>query len=167
MLRVIPKGWFSYDYTVFERDGTPVGQVDLSNWRETAKLEVGGEHYTGHREGWRSQEFALEKEDGQVVVTAEKASAWKGPFVFEYGGNRYELEKESIWKSTFIIRREGVGRVGSVRSEGVFKREFIAELPQELSLEAKVFIVWLVVLLWKRAASTAAAGGGGAAGASG
>src|SRR3954463_4773054 len=54
MLRVLPKGWFSSDYTVFGGDGTPVGQVDLSNWRETAKLEVGGERYTAHREGWRS-----------------------------------------------------------------------------------------------------------------
>ena len=159
MLRVMPEGWFSYNFTVFDRGGTPVARVDLSNWREAAKLEVGGERYEAHRKGWRSKEFVLEKEDGQVVAMAEQPSAWKGQFVFEHGGNRYELEKETVWKGTFVIRREGVGHVGSVRSEGVFKREWIAELPEELPLEAKVFIVWLVVLLWKRAASAAAAGG--------
>ena len=156
MLRVIPEGWFSYDFTVFDRGGTPVARGDLSNWRETAKLEVGGERYEAHRKGRRSKEFVLEKEDGQVVAMAEKPSAWKSPFVVEHGGNRYELDKESGWKSTFILRSDGVGQVGSVRSEGVFKRGWIAELPEELPLEAKVFIVWLVVLLWKQAASAAA-----------
>jgi hypothetical protein len=42
-----------------------------------------------------------------VVMVAEQPSAWKDRFVFEHGGNRYELEKETVWKSTFVIRREG------------------------------------------------------------
>jgi hypothetical protein len=83
-----------------------VARVDLSNWRETAKLEVGGERYDEHRKGWRSKEFVLEKEDSQVLTVAEQPSAWKGRFVFEHGGNRYELEKETVQKSTFVIRRE-------------------------------------------------------------
>jgi hypothetical protein len=100
-----------------------------------------------------------------VVALAEQPSTWKNRFVIEQGGHRYELEKESVWKSAFVIRREGGGLVGSIRREGVFKREWVAELPEELPLETKVFIVWLVILLGKRAASAAAAGGG--AGASG
>jgi hypothetical protein len=135
------------------RTPPPVARVDLSNWRETAKLEVGGERYEARRKGWRSKEFVLERNGGQAVAMVEQPSAWKGRFVFEHGGNRYELEKETARKSTFVVRREGVGQVGSVGSEGAFKREWTAELPEELPLEAKVFIVWLVVLLWKRAAS--------------
>ena len=61
MLRAVPDGWFSYDFTVFDRSGTPVAQVDLANWRETAKLEVRGTRYEAHRKGWRSKEFILEK----------------------------------------------------------------------------------------------------------
>jgi hypothetical protein len=56
-------------------------------------------------------------------------------------------------------RGEGVGPVGSVRKKGLFKREWTAELSEELPLEARVFIVLLVFFLWKRAASAAAAGG--------
>jgi hypothetical protein len=165
MLRAVPDGWFSYDFTVFDRTGTPVARVDLSNWRESARLEVGGTPYEAHRrKGWASKEFVLEKEDGRVVAVAEKPSAWKDRFVFEHGGKRYELEKESFWGSAFVIRREGVGPVGTVRSKGLFKREWRVELPEELPSEVRVFVVWLVVLLWKRAASTAASGGGAGAG---
>ncbi len=49
MLRAVPDDWFSYDFTVFDRTGTPVARADLSNWRETAKLEVGGTPYEAHR----------------------------------------------------------------------------------------------------------------------
>jgi hypothetical protein len=44
-----------------------------------------------------------------------------------------------------------------------FKREWTVDMPEELPLEVSVFIVWLVVILWKRAESAAAAGGAGAA----
>ena len=165
MLRAVPDGWFSYDFTVFDRTGTPLARADLSNWRETAKLEVGGTPYEAHRKKeWASKEFVLEKEDGLVVAVAEKPSAWKDRFVFEHGDNRYELEKESVWGSAFVIRREGAGPVGFVRSKGIFKREWAVELPEELPPEVRVFVVWLVVLLWKRAASAAASGGAAGAG---
>jgi hypothetical protein len=61
MLLAVPDGWFSYDFTVFDRSGTPVARADLSNWREAAKLEVEGKRYEAHRKGWRSKEFILEK----------------------------------------------------------------------------------------------------------
>jgi hypothetical protein len=90
---------------------------------------------------------------------AQKLSIWRNRFVFEHAGNRYELKKESTWGSTFVLWRDGVGSVGSVRSKGFFKREWIAELPEELPLEVRVFIVCLMAILWKRAASAAAADG--------
>jgi hypothetical protein len=157
MLRAVSDGWFSYDFTVFDRSGTTVARADLANWRETAKLEVGGTHYQAHRQGWRSKEFVLEKEDGRVVAMAEKPSAWKDRFVFEHGGNRYELKKESAWRSAFVLSRDGIGLVGSVRRKGFFNREWIVDVPEELPLEMRVFVVWLVVILWKREDSSAAA----------
>lgn len=160
MLRAVPDGWFSYDFTVFDRSGTPVARADLANLRETAKLEVGGTRYEAHREGWASKEFVLETQDGRVVAVAEKPSAWKERLVFEHGGNRYELKKESAWRSAFVISREGVGLVGSIRRRGFFNREWTVDVPEELPLEVRVFIVWLAVILWKRADSSAAAAAG-------
>ena len=45
MLHAVPRGWFSYNFIVFDRSGTPVARTDLSSWRETAKPEVGGTRY--------------------------------------------------------------------------------------------------------------------------
>jgi hypothetical protein len=158
MLRAVPDGWFSYDFTVFDRSGTPVARAELSNWRESAKLEVEGTRYKAHRKkGWVSRELVLEKEDGLVVAAAKKPSAWKDHFVFEHGGNRYELKKESVWRSAFVLLRDGASLVGSVRRKGFFKGEWTVDVPEELPLEVRVFVVWLVVLLWKREDSSAAA----------
>lgn len=167
LLRAVPSGWFSNDFTVFDRGGIPVARTDLSNWRETAKIAVGEARYEAHRKGWTSKDFVLFKDDGRVIVTAEKPSSWRDRFLFEHNGNRYELKHESAWSSAFVLSRDGIGLVGSVRRKGFFKREWTADMPEELPLEVVVFIVWLVVILWKRAESAAAAGGAGAAGAGG
>ena len=166
MLRAVPDSWFSYDFTVFDRSGTPIARADLSNWREIAKIAVGEARYEAHRKGWASKEFVLEKDDGRVVVAAQKPSGWRNRFVFEHDGNRYELKKESAGGNTFVLARDGIGLVGSVKPEGFFKREWIVDLVEEVPLEVRAFIMWLVIILWKRA-ETAAAAAGGAAGAGG
>jgi len=163
MLRAVPEGWFSSNFIVFDRAGTPVARAGLSNWREIAKLEVGGTRYEARSKGRAGKKFVLEQEDGRVVAVVEKPSVWRNRFVFEHAGNRYELRRVSVWGSAFVLWREGVGPVGSVRSKALFKREWTADLPEELPLEVRVFIVWLMIILWKRGA-TAAAGGAAAAG---
>jgi hypothetical protein len=92
-----------------------------------------------------------------VIAVAERPSAWKDRFVFEHGGNRYELKKESAWRSGFILSRDGVGLVGFVRWRGFFNREWTVDVPEELPLEVRVFVVWLVIILWKREDSAAGA----------
>lgn len=86
--------------------------------------------------------------------------------MFEHGANQYELKHESTWSSAFVLSRNGIGRVGSIKRKGFIKRERTVELPEELPLEVRVFIIWLVVILWKRAES-AAGGAVGAVGAGG
>lgn len=162
MLKAIPKGWFSSGFDVYDRGGARLGSVSLSNWRETASLEVGGVRYeANHKAG--KKEFRLSREDGTTVLTAEKPSAWREKLHFSYGGNGYELSKESYWKRAFTLYRDDIGKVGSVKPGGMFERTWTAELPEELTPEAKVFVMWLVALLWRR--QNAAAGSGGGAGA--
>src|SRR5688572_17941591 len=106
MLKAVPPGWFSYDFDVFDRTGERVGHVDLSNWRENAKLEVGGTRYEATH-GSGHKEFVLSRGDGSTVLVAEKPSAWKERFSFEHEGNRYELKKESAWRRAFVLSRDG------------------------------------------------------------
>src|SRR5919202_1422104 len=57
-----------------------------------------------------------------------------------------------------------VGLVGSVRRRGFFNREWTVDVPEELPLEVRVFVVWLVIILWKREDSATAAGAASTAG---
>ena len=97
--------------------------------------------------------------DGATVMVAKKPSGWKERLFFEYEGNRYELKLESAWRRDFMLAREGVGKVGFLRPASGFKREWTAELPEELSAEVKLFVMWIVRLLWQRTESAAAGSG--------
>lgn len=160
MLRAVQKSWFSYDFDVFDRTGALVATADLANWRENAKLEVGGRRYLARHETW-AREFVLEGEDGQTVAVADKPSSWKESFSLEHGSSRYELSKESPWKSSFVLSRDGMGAVGSIRQKSFFGRETIVDLPEELPIEVRVFVLWLATIMRKRndAAAASAAGG--------
>lgn len=154
MLRAVRKSWFSYNFDVFDRTGTRVAKADLANWRENAKLEVGGRRYLARHETW-AREFVLEGEDGLTVVVAEKPSGWRDNFSLEYGGARYELRKESPWRSAFVLSQEGVGVVGSIRQKSFFGMETNVDLPEDLPVEVRVFVLWLATLMRKRADSAA------------
>ena len=136
MLRAVPKGWFSYDFEVFDRTGASVGRANLSNWRENAQLDVGGKRYEATHKGGK-KEFVLSRGDSSVVLVAEKPSAWK---------------------RDFVLSRAGIGAVGSLRPEGAIRRAWVAELPDELPPEVRVFVMWLGAVLWNREDAAATAG---------
>ncbi len=159
MLEAKPRGWLSGSFDVYDRGGARLGGVSLSSWRERAALEVDGTRYEASHGAGRKK-FRLSREDGAEVLTAEKPSAFREKLHFVYGGNVYELSKESPWRRAFTLSRGGVGEVGSVRPGGMFERRWSADLPEELPPEARVFVMWLVAVLWKRQNSSAAAGGG-------
>src|SRR5687767_12024588 len=94
-------------FTLFDGTGQPVAEADLSKWRQRTTLEVGTNTYNAYARGRWTKQFVLERTDTQPVVVAEPLRGWKKLFVFEYGGNRYELRKESAWKGgTLLLVRE-------------------------------------------------------------
>jgi hypothetical protein len=145
-------------FTLFDRTGQPVAEADLSKWRQRTTLEVGANTYNAYARGRWTKQFVLERTDTQPVVVAEPLRGWKKLFVFEYGGERYELRKESAWKGgTLLLEREGVGSVGSIRANSMLGREWTVELPEDLSLEVKAFLMWLVIVVRKQAQAQATA----------
>ena len=51
--------------------------------------------------------------------------------------------------------------VGTIRRETWTSRKARVELPDELPLPVRVFVLWLVLLMWKRESDAAASSGGG------
>jgi len=158
MLKAVPKAWFSWDFDIVDPAGGTVANVDMSAWGEKATFAIGDRTYRMYREGMMSGAFLLEGE-GTVLVRAAKPSAFRHSFDVEYKGRRYTLSRRSAWGTEYVLREESRD-VGSVARDTWFGRKATVNLPQELPAAVQVFLVVLVLFLWKRDTNAAAAAGG-------
>jgi hypothetical protein len=152
MLRAIPKGWFSPDYTVFAND-IAVADIDLSFMSESSEITINGGIYKAYREGWVSGAFVLESA-GSTLARAEKPSALYRSFIVEYGKRKFSLEAESAVLRKFVLA-EGGQEIGSIAPDHAFTSRAMIDLPEDIVLPVRVFMFWLVVILWKRDSETA------------
>jgi len=156
MLTAAPKHWFSWDFVVLE-GSQAVAEIDISWWRERGVLTVSGVDYHVCRQGVMSGDFILEC-SGVALARAEKPSAFHRSFIVEHQDKRYTLRARSMFRRAFLLL-DGEREIGSVCPEGIFTRRATVDLPADLPLPVKVFIVWLTVVLWKRESGSAAAAG--------
>jgi len=147
MLRVVPNHWYSWDVTVSD-ESRPVASI-ATNWmREQGELSIDAETYPMYREAWMSGDFILEHA-GQALARAEKPSLFRREFAIRHAGREYTLLPRAIFERTFVLL-SGTREVGSVAPEGFFTRKAAVDLPHELPLPVRMFIVWLTVISWRR-----------------
>jgi hypothetical protein len=148
MLTAVPKSWFSWDFRILDGEQT-VAEIDLSIWGEKGSLTVERTSYQVHREAWMRGAFVLQA-NGAVLARAEKPSAFQRSFDIQHAGKRYRLRAGSVFGRSFVLL-DGTRELGSVFLEQLFSRRACVELPAELPLPLRIFILWLVLLLWRRA----------------
>jgi hypothetical protein len=73
----------------------------------------------------------------------------------DFGGAQFELKPQSPFTRGFQLLK-GKRIVGTLLPASFLTRKINVELPEDLPLQIRAFIVWLTVLLWKRDASAAA-----------
>jgi hypothetical protein len=147
MLTAIPRHWFSWDFTLLEKDES-LAKIDVSSWREKGTLTVANTTYRVYREGLFSGAFILES-NGAVLARAEKPSALTRRVVVYFGNAQFELKPRSALSRTFQLLAGGTV-VGSLSPSGFLSRRMDIELSRELPLPIRAFVVWLTVVLWKR-----------------
>jgi hypothetical protein len=152
-LGLVPRRWYSWDFTLTSGDRT-LAQFDLSSWREKGVVTIGGEEHRVYREGTVSGDFVIER-GGQVLARAAKPSAFRSTIVITHAGGQYTLRKQSVWKRAFVLF-EGDTSIGSLSPSSWLTRGATVNLPADWPLAVKTFVVWLAIILWKREA-----GGGG------
>lgn len=148
MMRAIPKQWFSWDFRVLD-GGREVAEMGLSLWREKGSLSIEGRPYRVYREGLAHGAFVLENPGGQVVVRAEKPSALLRSFLVAYDGRQLRLEARTPFGRTFVLR-DSQGEIGSVRPDNFITRRATADFPEAFPLPVRIFLLWLVIILWRR-----------------
>jgi hypothetical protein len=157
MLTLVPKSWISWDFHVREA-GREIAFIDRDWFRERASFTLDGETYHVRRTSVVSGTFSFEYRD-VVLAEATKTSALRRAFeVVTKGGERYGLRAESVFGRTFELTRGGV-RVGEVRPVSIFGRTATVRFPDSVPRPLQLFMVFLVLVLWKRTSDAAASSG--------
>jgi hypothetical protein len=152
MLTMFPK-MFSWTFSVMDGAATVAHAVDRSWWRDKGELAIEGTTYRARREGIFGGPYILESAAG-VVARATKPSALRRSFIVEHAGRHYTLRATSAFRREIVLL-DGDTRIGSISPKGMFTRRAAVDLPSTLPLTVRVFMVWLVVMLWKHEAAAA------------
>lgn len=150
MLRSTRRGMYRRSYEVSE-DGRAVAVLGVGR-RESCVFQVDGQEYLVSRNRYRS--FTLSGSAGELA-RAEKDSGRM--WTIRSLTDQLELVRTSLWKYSWELRRFGEV-VGVVGTDGPFKRTSTADLPPELPLPLRLFVLYVVETLWARSSQAASAG---------
>ena|SRR5688572_17163818 len=146
-MKLVPKRWYSWDFTVMDGDRR-VAALDLSSWRERGEVVIQDITHRVFREGMMSGDFVIER-GGRELARATKPSAFRHTFIVHYNGRDYTLRKHSIWRRTFVLM-DDERQIGSISPDSAWTRRSTADLPPDWPVPIKAFVIWLVIILWKR-----------------
>jgi hypothetical protein len=152
MLLVQPQGSFRRGFDLLDPAGAVIGSFQGSPWREGGRIHAGGQEWEFRRERYRRLVLALPQGE---YAAAERVSAWAGRWSLTAGGRSYELAK-AAWYSRRYELRAGDAVVGTLRPRGLSSTKADVDLPAELPPAVQVFVVAVVLTLWRREQASAA-----------
>ena len=162
-LEFFPKRMFSMRHYTLTRDGVEIGQIDCGGVRQPATLTVGGASYNPVSEGVLRTKFHLDGGSARIA-DIELGGTFFRRFVLHVGAKTYTLKVASWFGRSFVLTENDVD-VGRIARTGFFTARCKAELPDDLPLPVQAFLIWLVLITWRRqavvagiVAGTAAAG---------
>ena len=152
MLKAKPNSFFSWKFTIFDEAGRSIAAIDIRWVREAGEVRLDGRTCRIYREHLLGGAFVLE-EDGKEVARAEKPSALLRSFTVRHGGKQYVLQAASPVVRTFVLS-ENDHPIGTIKPEHALTRKALIDLPADMPLPVRIFMVWLVLVLWKRDAES-------------
>jgi hypothetical protein len=144
MLKVIPHHWFTWNCDIVENQAI-VGSIDFSVWGEAGHLKIQDEQFSTYRE---QGSFYL-ADQRHCVAIATKPNPLFRQFFIKHGEARYELQATSASGRKFVVQEYGQV-VGEIYPTHALTRGAIVDLPDSIPLAVRLFMVWLVITLWKR-----------------
>ena len=149
MLTLVPKSWLIWDFEVYDGSGR-VADIDLSWLKEKGTLRVEGQEYRVYREYPLMGDYILELK-GREIARAVKPSALFRSFDIRYDMKKYTLRARHVFLREFVLL-EGEREVGAIVPVSIFRRRARVDLPEQLSLAVRLFMIFLTLILWRRAA---------------
>lgn len=131
------------------RGRVSVGLIECSRMWERATITIDGTSYAAARDGKVSGAFYLDA-NGSRPVTAEKPSMSGRLFTVRVGDRTLTLKAASMFGRSYVLTEQDA-QIGAIAPQGWLARKWQAELPNDLAPEAQAFLIWLVIILWRRA----------------
>jgi hypothetical protein len=144
-----PQGLITRRYTIVA-EGAPVAELSFPAFGPSAVSPIGGQTYRLRRSGVLRERFTLEPDvaGALAVASATQRDPLRREFAVEVGAHRLSLRSASLLHSDYLLL-DGAQTIGALHPTGALRQGIEADLPDELPLEARVFILWVVVLLWR------------------
>jgi hypothetical protein len=158
MLLIEPKNWWRSLLEVTEPSTGTRFSLSPRGFREGCFFKLDGDRYELKRQHWSGGAFLLEC-NGSVLLRAHKPSAFKRSFELKNGRERFTVAAESMWSRAYVLR-QGSRVVGRIERPSWWSRRAEADLPEDLPLVFRVFVVSLVLLMWRREHSAVVNGAG-------
>ncbi len=142
-----PQGVTMRRYSV-TRDGALVGELSFPTFGPSTVTPIAGQRYRLRRAGVLRDAFTLVA-DGAPVAHANQRDPLRREFAVEAGGRELGLRAESLLRSGYTLLEDN-HIVGALHPAGALRRGIEADLPDDLPLATSVFLVWVVLMLWRR-----------------
>lgn len=144
MLEASPQGISGVDVEV-TADGVALATIDGSIWSGAGTIFVDGAQYQFHRQGLTG--MALTR-DGTAIAEASHELLHR-TWTVTFGDRSIVLRPALIVGRTYDVLEDLV-EVGDVTPKGILDRGLTANLPGEIPNPVQVFIVYVVLTVWRR-----------------
>ena len=142
-----PQGFTARRYRITS-DGQLIVEIALPPFGPSTMSPLAGITYQMRREGAGRAVFTMAAEGASAVARATQRRFGSREYKVAVGLQRFTLRAESLMRSAYRLL-QGERVVGFLRPGAALRRGVEAELPDDLSLEASVFLVWIVLFLWR------------------
>jgi hypothetical protein len=131
----------------FRENGTVVGEMEVSRWREIAELDLDDGRYSFYRDQIAGGDYVIDHK-GQTLARATKPKWWRSNLDVELFKRSVKLRRPSIFMRRFAVF-EGGRRVGTIHPAWLTGRAKI-DLPSDWTVLDRAFLFWLCTLMWRR-----------------
>jgi hypothetical protein len=147
MLTTVPDRPFTWNCAVYS-DRHRLSSLSFSCWGEAGMFEIWGERYRIYPEA--DGTFVLEQ-NKRAIAIAEKPNPFYRMFFIQHGESWYELKAERAKGRRFVLQKDGE-LLGWITPQHPFTRKTNVQIPDTIPLCVRLFMVWLVMMLWRRTA---------------
>jgi hypothetical protein len=151
VIEFAPKGLFKMREYTLSRGDVEIGRIDFGGIRQPASIVIGDATFLPVRDGVLRKTFHLDR-NGARLASAAPAGATFRRFTVQAGARTYTLAVSSWLGRAFALTDNGAP-VGTIARTGFFTAKCRAELPDDLPLELQAFLIWLVLITWRRQAA--------------